>query len=415
MIYIGPFQGVTGLSIASVATSTNINRLHSGNYTGEKEKILKLGDTEARCIWLKGLPAVYYNCRTIASNTKKIVGCYLHGVFTKCVAIKNVRLCSQLALIYQVVHCFLIGSDVKPRLRINKIIPEMSGKTLSTGTLSLRFMQNANRAKHLKEFELDRAEVVDAGKWEIGQDIRDTWGPIPNSSSCVVFSDSHLSDKNNYYAGKRSSTNHLISLSFSQSPSKISQSRWKLKLYPIVQKVAAPSIGRERKLRRCSGRYSPLSYSLILWEQVAAEGSSEIPSDTASPSPDRNSSRKVHPRPVAISFATTSSLHGLEEPKKHSKTAKQTIFENSNVGADIRSLSLAKPQPPVHPPLPNVFLKPAGIDDPLESKAPLSSEKAEPSIIDGARRKKPKRPRDPADPTHEENKRGRKKKKAIES
>lgn len=62
----------------------------------------------------------------------------------------------------------------------------MSGKTLSTGTLSLRFMQNANRAKQLKEVELDRAEVIDAGKWEIGQDVKDAWGTTSSSPLLCV-------------------------------------------------------------------------------------------------------------------------------------------------------------------------------------------------------------------------------------
>lgn len=49
-------------------------------------------------------------------------------------------------------------------------------KTLSTGTLSLRFMQNAHRAKQLKEVELERAEIQDDGKWEVSQAVRDAWG-----------------------------------------------------------------------------------------------------------------------------------------------------------------------------------------------------------------------------------------------
>jgi len=52
----------------------------------------------------------------------------------------------------------------------------MATKSLSTSTLSLRFMQNAHRAKQMKEVELDRAEVKDDGKWEVSQVIRDSWG-----------------------------------------------------------------------------------------------------------------------------------------------------------------------------------------------------------------------------------------------
>lgn len=36
-------------------------------------------------------------------------------------------------------------------------------------------MQNAQRAKQLKEVELDRAEVQDDGKWEVSQAVRDSW------------------------------------------------------------------------------------------------------------------------------------------------------------------------------------------------------------------------------------------------
>lgn len=49
-------------------------------------------------------------------------------------------------------------------------------KTLSTGTLSLRFMQNAHRRQQLTQVELERAEVKDESKWEVGQEIKDAWG-----------------------------------------------------------------------------------------------------------------------------------------------------------------------------------------------------------------------------------------------
>jgi hypothetical protein len=69
----------------------------------------------------------------------------------------------------------------------------MSSKFISTGTLSLRFMQNAHRAKQLKEVELDRAEVKDDGKWEVSQPeaVRDAWG-LPrvrfiNSSQFLIY------------------------------------------------------------------------------------------------------------------------------------------------------------------------------------------------------------------------------------
>ena len=64
----------------------------------------------------------------------------------------------------------------------------MSSKSISTGTLSLRFMQNAHRAKQLKEVELDRAEVKDDGMWEVSQAVRDAWGLQRDSDSSLVLS-----------------------------------------------------------------------------------------------------------------------------------------------------------------------------------------------------------------------------------
>jgi hypothetical protein len=63
----------------------------------------------------------------------------------------------------------------------------MSSKSISTGTLSLRFMQNAHRAKQLKEVELDRAEVKDDEMWEVSKAVRDAWGLPRNSDSSLVL------------------------------------------------------------------------------------------------------------------------------------------------------------------------------------------------------------------------------------
>lgn len=63
----------------------------------------------------------------------------------------------------------------------------MSSKSISTGTLSLRFMQNAHRAKQLKEVEPDRAEVKDDGMWEVSQAVRDAWGLPRYSDSSLVL------------------------------------------------------------------------------------------------------------------------------------------------------------------------------------------------------------------------------------
>jgi hypothetical protein len=77
----------------------------------------------------------------------------------------------------------VVGYNISRRLAV-----AMSSKSLSTGTLSLRFMQNAHRAKQLKEVELDRAEVKDDGMWEVSQAVRDSWGLQRDSDSMLVLS-----------------------------------------------------------------------------------------------------------------------------------------------------------------------------------------------------------------------------------
>ena len=52
----------------------------------------------------------------------------------------------------------------------------MSGKTLSNGTLSLKFMQNAQRAKLQAQVEAEQAKIKDDAEWSVSQEVRDAWG-----------------------------------------------------------------------------------------------------------------------------------------------------------------------------------------------------------------------------------------------
>lgn len=71
-------------------------------------------------------------------------------------------------------------------------------KTLSTGTLSLKFMQNAQRAKQQQQVELERAAVKDEAEWEVPLAVRQAWGLSERNSAssagdaCVVISRSDL-------------------------------------------------------------------------------------------------------------------------------------------------------------------------------------------------------------------------------
>jgi hypothetical protein len=72
-----------------------------------------------------------------------------------------------------------LSEDKRPVAEFHEVIAQnyaMSRKTLSNGTLSLRFMQNAHRAKNLAEVEAERATVKDDGQWEVSQEVKQAWG-----------------------------------------------------------------------------------------------------------------------------------------------------------------------------------------------------------------------------------------------
>jgi hypothetical protein len=59
----------------------------------------------------------------------------------------------------------------------------MTTKTLSTSTLSLRFMQNAHRAKNLAHIEADKMQVKDDAEWHVAEEVREAWGIAVSSSA----------------------------------------------------------------------------------------------------------------------------------------------------------------------------------------------------------------------------------------
>lgn len=68
-----------------------------------------------------------------------------------------------------------------PGLSADIFMSGSTGKTLSNGTLSLRFMQNAQRAKQQASVDLERAKVKDDAEWEVSREVRDAWGIPPST------------------------------------------------------------------------------------------------------------------------------------------------------------------------------------------------------------------------------------------
>ncbi|KAJ6578675.1 hypothetical protein DFH09DRAFT_979938 [Mycena vulgaris] len=221
----------------------------------------------------------------------------------------------------------------------------MAAKTLSTSTLSLKFMQNAHRAKNLAEVQLEKADVKDDGEWEVAQEIRDAWGP--ETTQAVSYEASYLPF---LFAADTDAT------------------------------TSATAKGRRAFKRgmEVADEYQPVA---------------------PTPSPAASTSK-----PSGKLKSISSTLSGRPGPKKANsnsgpkgKTARQAIYDSAGVGADLRSQKVAPAQDnaaglPSRPPPPGVFLKPAGVDEPAPGPAKSTASSAE----DPADRKlKGKRAREP--------------------
>ncbi|KAF8064333.1 hypothetical protein FPV67DRAFT_1585002, partial [Lyophyllum atratum] len=232
----------------------------------------------------------------------------------------------------------------------------MAAKTISTSTLGLRFMQNAQRAKQLKEVEVERATVQDSAQWEVDQKVREAWGTVSFSNLQTVAQE----------------TSYLPFLFSSEPASSSSEAAHKPKGRRVFNKHGV--------------------------EEVPQESVQKETEPTPAASPDDHKRSKVHPRPKTISGGS-GGLFGFpekQEPKlKNMKTAKQAIYDNAGVGEDLHR---AKPQLKLEPTpaAKPVFLKPAGVDDPPEVKflsSGITNPNADTDIIQGGRSKKVKRER----------------------
>ncbi|THV07961.1 hypothetical protein K435DRAFT_709169 [Dendrothele bispora CBS 962.96] len=226
-------------------------------------------------------------------------------------------------------------------------------KTLSTGTLSLRFMQNAQRAKQLKEVELEKAHVEDDGQWEIAQEIRDSWGPVSQPDNSISHETSYIP---------------FLFPSFSDPTSE-----------PVTSTPDSKPKGRR-----------------------AFEKGREVISQTVDAKPDASTSeststqvnatqtkkgKKVAKSSILSSDSGDRIAHSVKSERpisKSNKIARLAIFDTSGVGTDLRPSS-AVTSIPSDAASRTSFIKPAGIDDPRAVP--------EQQVISGAREKKTKRAR----------------------
>ncbi|KAF8999879.1 hypothetical protein BDQ17DRAFT_1282530 [Cyathus striatus] len=269
----------------------------------------------------------------------------------------------------------------------------MSKKVLSTGTLNLRFMQNANRLKQLEEVELDRAKLEDDGQWEVPKELKEAWGisSTVGSTETVTYESSYLP---------------FLFPSTPEQPSGMVE--------PSSSNASLPKGRRafDKKGREIVDQANHSGSHFDIPDSVAAPTAD---TDTTTDSKGKGKRRTPHPNSTTISLSNSGSLKGfdnLKKPKDNTKTAKQAIFESTSTGQDLRaseSQNLVTVKPPA------VFLKPSGVDEPSQLGRVSSEKKADYGLIDGARAKHTKREREGVlNHSNEESKRRKKKKKNVE-
>lgn len=214
-----------------------------------------------------------------------------------------------------------------------------SQKTLSTGTLNLRFMQNARRAQQLSEVdvELDKAHVKDEAEWEVAPEIRKAWGLVDgvrgsNSDSDDLYERSYMP---------------FLFPSLSETPSPGGENGTPSS--PISFSAAKPH-GRRKFNKNGEESSKP--------QEVRSAVAS-----VADVQPDE--SRKIKIKSISSS---TNSSTSAKPSKKLKESASRVIYDNSNVGVDLRSGSLSSSRMTSVPKSAstggNAFMKPAGVDDP---------------------------------------------------
>ncbi|KAH8822660.1 hypothetical protein DL96DRAFT_1714111 [Flagelloscypha sp. PMI_526] len=198
----------------------------------------------------------------------------------------------------------------------------MSSKQLSNGTLSLKFMQNAQRANDLPIADLERAQVIQDGQWEIPRNIQDSWNTSqPSSTTNAIHEPSYIP-----FLFSSEQTSSSITPAAFQSSVKGRRSYAKGREVEPEAKTSLPSPAQQKP------EYSPSS--------SVREGKKPV-------------------RLKSLSDVARAPSQGLK--RSQSKASKDVLHQNpvSNGGMSARALIH---QNPITSSVPGTFLKPVGVD-----------------------------------------------------
>lgn len=214
-------------------------------------------------------------------------------------------------------------------------------KTLSTGTLNLRFMQNARRAQQLSgvDTELEKAHIKDEAEWEVAPDIRKAWGLVDGAPR-----------------GSNSDSNDdLYERSYMPF------------LFPSVSEMPGPAEGNGTS--SSLGGVKPKGRRKFNKNGEELSKPPEVRSadvTVADVQPDETRKMKIK------SISSSNNSNTIAKPSKKLKDpASRVIYDNSNVGVDLRSGSLSSKYTSstsvpksISASGSNAFMKPAGVDEP---------------------------------------------------
>ncbi|KAF9265744.1 hypothetical protein L218DRAFT_997142 [Marasmius fiardii PR-910] len=279
----------------------------------------------------------------------------------------------------------------------------MSSKTLSTGTLSLRFMQNA-RDRQSKEVQLEKAHVEDDGQWEVAKEVRESWG-VSQTKQNISSENSYLpflfppfsSDQGSSTADTNTtpSSSHNDSKLFKGR--RVFQKGKEVHEQVLISALPFPHTQSQRLMN-----HFQFTQSIAESSTAPQAHDQEIAEDHERKATQSGKGKKAAARLTMLSKSKSGEPAGLLKPgraiAKSLPTAKLAIFDSSGVGTDLSASSLlsstksektATSSPPA-------FVKPAGVDDPHQSSSVLDSgarerKRAPVAEQDGLKRKKKKK------------------------
>ncbi|KAL4254676.1 hypothetical protein ABKN59_004449 [Abortiporus biennis] len=213
-------------------------------------------------------------------------------------------------------------------------------KGLSNGLMSLRFMQNAQRAKQQAQIDAEQAKVKDEAEWEVSQEVKDSWGIGKLAAEAETSKITHEAS--------------YIPFMFSSSPSGNSFSD--KKYLGSDEGVVAPSTITGRRAFDHGREIIPEPLA-----ELKATAEEIVSISNIDNSKVKSGSSK---RPTSIS-GFKAPLITKQKNTGRTKTAQMLIQEDNSLKGISSRAEVSQPIVSSSGPTTTSFLRPSGVDSPL--------------------------------------------------